>query len=175
MFVWIILGVLSVTIAIENITWPNYYFVNQIEILQWIFNNFSSFLVSNEYERFIWILFWLKNYITQRLRNEILRNEIRGAFRTHWSISKMELSQKALSSKAALQVFLGKGVLKICSKFTGEHPCQSAISVKLQSNFIEIALRHGCPPVNLLHIFRTPFPKNTSEGLLLHLWYLTGF
>ena len=22
----------------------------------------------------------------------------------------------------------------------------------------EIALRHGCPPVNLLHIFRTPFP-----------------
>ena len=26
-------------------------------------------------------------------------------------------------------VFLGKGVLKICSKFTGEHPCRSAISV----------------------------------------------
>ena len=24
-------------------------------------------------------------------------------------------------------------------------------------NFIEIALRHGCSPVNLLHIFRTPF------------------
>ena len=27
--------------------------------------------------------------------------------------------------------------------------------------------RHGCSPVNLLHVFRTPFPKNTSEGLLL--------
>ena len=27
------------------------------------------------------------------------------------------------------EVFLGKGVLKICSKFTGEHPCQSAISI----------------------------------------------
>ena len=25
-----------------------------------------------------------------------------------------------------LEVFLGKGVLKICSKFTGEHPCRSA-------------------------------------------------
>ena len=60
MFVWIILGVLSVTIATENITWPNDYFVNQIEILQWIFNNFSSFLISNEYERFIWILFGWK-------------------------------------------------------------------------------------------------------------------
>ena len=34
-------------------------------------------------------------------------------------------------------------------------------------NFIETALRHGCSPVNLLHIFRTPFPKNTSVGLLL--------
>ena len=29
----------------------------------------------------------------------------------------------------------------------------------LQSNFIEITLRHGCSPVNLLHIFRTPFLK----------------
>ena len=26
---------------------------------------------------------------------------------------------------------------------------------------------HGCTPVNLLHIFRTPFPKNTSERVLL--------
>ena len=44
------------------------------------------------------------------------------------------------------EVFLGQGVLKICSKFTGEHPCRS---------------------VNLLHISRTLFPKNTSGGLLL--------
>ena len=27
------------------------------------------------------------------------------------------------------EVFLEKGVLKICSKLTGEHPCQSAISL----------------------------------------------
>ena len=40
---------------------------------------------------------------------------------------------------------------------------------KAQSNFIEIALRHGCSPVNLLHILRTPFPKSTSEGLLLFI------
>ena len=30
-----------------------------------------------------------------------------------------------------------------------------------------IILRHGCFPVNLLHIFRTPFLKNTSGWLLL--------
>ena len=29
------------------------------------------------------------------------------------------------------EVFLEKGVLKICSKFTGEHSCRSVISIKL--------------------------------------------
>ena len=48
------------------------------------------------------------------------------------------------------EVFLGKGVLKICSKFTGEHLCQSAISIKL--------------------LRRTPFPRNTSGWLLLILF-----
>ena len=62
------------------------------------------------------------------------------------------------------EVLLGTGVLKICSKFTGEHLCQSVISIKLLSNFIEIALRHGCSPVNLPHIFRASFPKNISGG-----------
>ena len=41
------------------------------------------------------------------------------------------------------------------------------ISKKFQSNFIKITLRHECSPVNLLHIFRTPFYKNTYGGLLL--------
>ena len=34
------------------------------------------------------------------------------------------------------------------------------ISIKLESNLIEITLRHGRSRVNLEHIFRTPFPKN---------------
>ena len=75
--------------------------------------------------------------------------------------------QKFRSSRP--EVFLGKGVLKIYSKFTGEHQRWSAISIKLQSNFIKIALWHGCSPVNLLHVFRTPFPKNTSGRLLLKI------
>ena len=50
-------------------------------------------------------------------------------------------------------------------------PIRSAISIKLLCNFTEIALWHGCSPVNLLHVFRTPFPKNTSEWLLLQ-WVL---
>ena len=38
---------------------------------------------------------------------------------------------------------------------------------KVAFNFIETTLRHGCSPVNLLHIFRTPFPNKTSGLLLL--------
>ena len=60
------------------------------------------------------------------------------------------------------EAFLEKGVLKLCSKFTGEHPCRSMLC-----NFIEIAFRHQCSPVNLLRIFRTPFLKNTCGWLLL--------
>ena len=51
------------------------------------------------------------------------------------------------------ELFFGKGVLKICSKFKGEHPCRSYFD--------------GCSPVNLLHIFRITFHKNTSGGMLL--------
>ena len=49
------------------------------------------------------------------------------------------------------------------------YPCRSAISIKLRSNFFKIAVWHGCSPVKVLHVFRTPFPKNTSGGLLLNL------
>ena len=68
------------------------------------------------------------------------------------------------------EVLLGKGVLKICSKFTGKHSCQSAISIKLQSKFIEITLWHGYSPVNLLHIFRLLFTENTSGQLHLSIY-----
>ena len=40
-------------------------------------------------------------------------------------------------------------------------------TVEMLCNFIEIARQHGCSPVNLLHILRTPFLKETSGRLLL--------
>ena len=64
-------------------------------------------------------------------------------------------------------MFLGKGVLKKFSKFTGGHPCRSVILIKLLCDFIEIAPRHGCSPVKLLHVFTTLLPENIYEGLLL--------
>ena len=50
------------------------------------------------------------------------------------------MSINAIYKSSPPEVFLVKGVLKICSKFTGEHPCQSVIS-------LEITLRHGCSPI----------------------------
>ena len=40
-------------------------------------------------------------------------------------------------------------------------------------NLFETTLRHECSPVNLLHIFETPFTKNTSEWLFLNVasWF----
>ena len=40
------------------------------------------------------------------------------------------------------EMFLVKGVLKISIKFTREYPFQSVILIKLESNLIEITLRH---------------------------------
>ena len=82
----------------------------------------------------------------------------------------------SLFRSSSPEVLLEKGVLNIWSKFIGERPCRSAISIKLLCklicNFIETALRYGCSPVNLLHIFRTPFPKNTSGRLLYNTAFL---
>ena len=42
-------------------------------------------------------------------------------------------------------------------------------AANLQENILAevCSLRYGCPPVNLLHIFRTPFPRSTSGWLFL--------
>ena len=80
-----------------------------------------------------------------------------------------------LSESSHPEVLLRKGVLKICSKFTGDHPRRSVISLKLQSSFIEITSRRGCSSVNLLQIIRTPFPMNTSGWLLLSFLILLSF
>ena len=62
------------------------------------------------------------------------------------------------------EIFWGKGILKIRNRFTGEHPCRNAISIKLLCSFIEITFRHGCSPINLLHIFKYLFLKTSLEG-----------
>ena len=83
--------------------------------------------------------------------------------------SLIKISFKFIFRSNPPEVFLAKGVLKIWSKVKGEYPCRNLISIKLLCSFTEIALRRGCSPVNLFHIFITPTYKNTSGGLPLHI------
>ena len=69
------------------------------------------------------------------------------------------------NTEAVLWRYSERKVFCTCIKFPGDRPCRFVISVKLPCNFIEIALLHGCFPVNLLHIFRT----------LEHLWWPASF
>ena len=46
--------------------------------------------------------------------------------------------------------------------------CNFKVQLRLLCNFIEITLWHEYSPVNLQHIFRTPFPRNTFGRLLLN-------
>ena len=89
--------------------------------------------------------------------------------RVIWEKKRISSLNKITCRSSRPEVFLVKRTLKICNKFTGEHPCRSVISIKLQSNFIELTLRYGCSPLNLLHTFKTPFTKNSYGGLLLNL------
>ena len=82
---------------------------------------------------------------------------------TFWDAAMFFLKPLTFRSRHP-KVFLEKGVLKICSKFTGEHPCRSAISTKLQSNFIEITLQHGCSPVNFLDLSEHFFLRTPLKG-----------
>ena len=83
--------------------------------------------------------------------------------------SSLKKRTSVFSRSSHQEVFQGKGVLKICSKFTEEHSCRSTISIKLH----EMTLRHGWSPVNLLLISRWPFFKNTSGWLLLIFFFST--
>ena len=71
-----------------------------------------------------------------------------------------------LVDKSSLQgVFFKKSVLKIFSKFTGEHPCRSEISIELFCN-IKITLLPGCSPVSLLH-----FCKYKKQKIVCLIFY----
>ena len=57
------------------------------------------------------------------------------------------------------EVLLGKGVLKICLKYTGEQSCQSAISIKLLCN--------PCQSAISIKLFATLLKSHFGMGVLL--------
>ena len=58
--------------------------------------------------------------------------------------SEKEISLKYRNSHP--EVFLSKDDLKICRKFTGEHPCRSAVSIKLLATLLKSHFGMGVLP-----------------------------
>ena len=58
----------------------------------------------------------------ESITSEILKDHL---------FARCNICIEAIFRSSHPEVFLGKDVLKICSKFTGEHPCRSAISITL--------------------------------------------
>ena len=81
-------------------------------------------------------------------------------------IDGLKLLQEKNNSKLLRFSFRWAPMLSKETLLKCEQPCSPRWAPK-QSNFIETTLWHGYSPVNLMHIFRTPFSKNTSGGLLL--------
>ena len=67
-----------------------------------------------------------------------------------------------LSRNSHQEVFLVKGILKIRSKFTGEHPCRSVISIKLLATLLKLHFGMG-----VLLQFAAYFQKTFYSE---HLW-----
>ena len=162
-------------IKIDNVNWE----IEKWFTLKWKLNHFKSNLKPGKSRDEIWLL---DNIYNKDFKVVLIARSNKNTYYTElyfslemlvgwfFTVIKNELAQYFQFFRSIhSELFLRNCVLKICSRFTGEHSCRSVISIKLLCNSIEIALRHGCFSVNLLHIFRTPFPKNTSGWLLLFL------
>ena len=85
------------------------------------FRTFQNSDYSNKILEFPTISPWLQVYIYWNTICFIWQHQLQASFFNY-----------ATFKNSRPQVLLGKGVLKICSKFTGEHQCGSVISIKLQ-------------------------------------------
>ena len=102
---------------------------------------------------------------------EILLNVtfLQGCFSHFLSCTNSTKLSKALYILSELTRHSLLNVFSVASVVSFPFGTTAYYNILETQNFIEIALRHGCSTVNLLHIFRTPFPKNTSGRLLLRV------
>ena len=72
-------------------------------------------------------------WIIKKMKKTRIKNIVKALTPTWYRKNK---NKKDKDRSHHPEVLLGNGVQKLYSKLTGEHPCRSAISIKLQSNFI---------------------------------------
>ena len=68
-------------------------------------------------------------------------------------LSILGIAAHIRSRSSRPEMFLGKALLKMCSKFTGE-----------LSNFIDMTIRHGCSSVNCCKFSEHSFLKTRLDG-----------
>ena len=113
------------------------FFQNQIDASL----NFLKFLR----EIIVFVLSWVLDncsVLKFQIKHDVYQTMQGMYFKMSWMSSVVGSLVTAVSSPP--EVFLGKSVLKICSKFTEEHPSRSAVSINMLCNFIEITIQHGC-------------------------------
>ena len=122
--------------------------------------------------KYVIVSYRYKNVLERKMYFEITHKKSASTFALIFHLKEAPGTdlEKAVRWKGEKQP--PKGVLKKrCSENMQQiyrrKPMRSMISIKLLCDFIEITLRHVFSPVNLLHIFRTPFRRNTSGCLLL--------
>ena len=61
----------------------------------------------------------------------------------HFNVNLQEYSRYLYNFRSSrLEVFLGKDILKLCSKLTAEHPCRSVILIKLFCSYMQYNSRY---------------------------------
>ena len=111
-----------------------------------------------------WLKFYDKMHLPIRMRIpynvkncHVIRSKFGGTFFT--SLAKLVLEGET-------------GIFSIVASFRHfrSSPPKGGLIKRYKEVFwkyAELRLWHGCSPLNLQHIFRTPFSKNTPGGLLL--------
>ena len=110
----------------------------------------------------------LRKYIMKGWSLKILKIKLRKVL---FLYQKKNFYSKLYQKKKKYQKQLSRGVLTKRYSENMQQIYRKTPMPKCDFNKVEIALRHWCSPVNLLRIFRTPFPRNTSGWLLLKEGY----
>ena len=77
---------------------------------------------------------WSKSWKTRTRKNSIFET-FQATHKTHFECVWIMIN--AWDRSSPQKIFLGKGILKIYTKFTGKHPLWSAISMELLCKFAE--------------------------------------
>ena len=127
--------------------------------------------------------FWHNLYISKAELAEKYKWNWNSEIFLQWNMNFFPESSRPsifwISRSSHPEGFLGKGVLKICSKFAREHPCLNVVSIKLLSNFANIIAAMSYMKWNFFIIFQKLLgitfktSKKTNRSLLfMCLWYI---